>query len=335
MRTGDRRVRTLSLVIQYGQLPPPTHVVAHLSDIHLLAGDARQYDAIDTFARLEAALDRVARIDPPPHALVFTGDLADVADPEAYRLLRERGRAAGRTDRRHGGVVHGEPRRARGVLARAVRPGVGGAAGPGVRRGRPTDRQPRHECPGVAPRRGRATQQLTWLAHVLATPAEHGTILALHHPPIPSPDGAGRRGHRAARPGPTGRHAARDRRPRDPRRSLPLQLALDVRRHPGLRRRGHVLPRRPGPARQVHLRCRREHLGQRRARLRRPGGPHDRAGAGGARGQRVRPGRRAAGGGAEPGGAAGHGQPQGLGLQPREPRADADSGRRPSLVRLA
>jgi len=30
-------------------------------------------------------------------------------------------------------------------------------------------------------------EQLTWLAHVLATPAEHGTILALHHPPIPSP----------------------------------------------------------------------------------------------------------------------------------------------------
>ena len=29
--------------------------------------------------------------------------------------------------------------------------------------------------------------QLAWLGTVLATPAEHGTILALHHPPIPSP----------------------------------------------------------------------------------------------------------------------------------------------------
>ena len=29
--------------------------------------------------------------------------------------------------------------------------------------------------------------QLAWLGGVLATPAEHGTILALHHPPIPSP----------------------------------------------------------------------------------------------------------------------------------------------------
>ncbi|WP_237767560.1 metallophosphoesterase [Serinicoccus sp. CUA-874] len=29
--------------------------------------------------------------------------------------------------------------------------------------------------------------QLAWLAEVLSTPAEHGTILALHHPPIPVP----------------------------------------------------------------------------------------------------------------------------------------------------
>jgi len=29
--------------------------------------------------------------------------------------------------------------------------------------------------------------QLTWLAGELATPAPHGTLLALHHPPIPTP----------------------------------------------------------------------------------------------------------------------------------------------------
>lgn len=29
--------------------------------------------------------------------------------------------------------------------------------------------------------------QLAWLAEVLATPAEHGTVLAMHHPPIPVP----------------------------------------------------------------------------------------------------------------------------------------------------
>ena len=90
MRSGDRRVRTLSLVIQYGQLPPPTHVVAHLSDTHLLFGDARQYDAIDTVAHFRTAIERLSRIDPPPQAIVVTGDLADLGEPEAYRLLRDR-----------------------------------------------------------------------------------------------------------------------------------------------------------------------------------------------------------------------------------------------------
>ena len=48
-------------------------------------------------------------------------------------------------------------------------------------------------------------EQLAWLADVLATPAEHGTILALHHPPIPSPMVPGRGDHRAARHRPAGR----------------------------------------------------------------------------------------------------------------------------------
>jgi Icc protein len=32
-----------------------------------------------------------------------------------------------------------------------------------------------------------ADEQLSWLEGVLATPAAHGTLLALHHPPVPSP----------------------------------------------------------------------------------------------------------------------------------------------------
>ena len=100
-------------------------------------------------------------------------------------------------------------------------------------------------------------EQLAWLRDVLATPAEHGTILALHHPPIPSPmvpvaemiellD--------------TDRLAAvlrRQRRPRDPRWALPLHVALDLRRHPGLGRGRDLLPVRPRAARPLHLRGRR------------------------------------------------------------------------------
>jgi 3',5'-cyclic AMP phosphodiesterase CpdA len=173
-------------VIQYGQLPPPTHVVAHLSDTHLLAGSARQYDAIDTVERFRQALDRVGRIDPPPQALVFTGDLADVGDPAAYRILREL--VEPMADAIGAQVVwcmgnHDDraaySRELFGEESDASQDRVYDVAGlrivsldttvPGWHHGEV------------------AESQLAWLRDVLATPAQHGTILALHHPPIPSP----------------------------------------------------------------------------------------------------------------------------------------------------
>jgi Icc protein len=174
-------------VIQYGQVPPPTHVIAHVSDTHLLAGDARQYGAIDTVDHFRTALDRVTRMDPPPHAIVFTGDLADLGEPEAYRNLRELVEPF--AERVGAQIVwcmgnHDE----RAAYARSLfddgptdapQDRVYEVAGlrivsldtsvPGWHHGEVTD------------------EQLAWLAEVLATPAEHGTILALHHPPIPSP----------------------------------------------------------------------------------------------------------------------------------------------------
>ncbi|HEX3932952.1 MAG TPA: phosphodiesterase [Nocardioides sp.] len=173
-------------MIQYGQLPPPTHVIAHVSDTHLLAGDARQYGAIDTAERLAQALDRVARIDPPPQALVFTGDLADLGEPAAYRRLRELVEPL--AERIGAQVVwcmgnHDEraaySRELFGAESEATQDRVYDVAGlrvvsldtsvPGWHHGEITD------------------DQLSWLHDVLATPAEHGTVLALHHPPIPSP----------------------------------------------------------------------------------------------------------------------------------------------------
>ncbi|MCW2791099.1 MAG: metallophosphoesterase, partial [Nocardioides sp.] len=74
--------------MQLGQYPAPRHVVAHLSDPHLLADGVRQYGVIDTEAGVVRALDRLAHVDPPPQALVFTGDLADRAEPAAYARLR-------------------------------------------------------------------------------------------------------------------------------------------------------------------------------------------------------------------------------------------------------
>ena len=171
---------------QYGQLAPPTHVVAHVSDTHLLADDARQYGAIDTVDRFGAVLERLGRIDPAPQALVFTGDLADLGEPDAYRLLREMVDPLAEQIGAH--VVwcmgnHDE----RVAYSRELF---------GAESDEPQDRV--HDVDGLrivsldtsVPgwHHGEISDaQLDWLRDVLATPAEHGTILALHHPPIPSP----------------------------------------------------------------------------------------------------------------------------------------------------
>lgn len=168
-----------------GQYPDPTHVVAHLSDPHLLA-DSLQYDAVDTVARLEATLARLGRVPTPPQALVFTGDLADRAEPAAYRRLREVVEpAAADLGAEVVWVMGNHDERAAysrelfGAESDAPQDRVHDVAGlrivaldtsvPGWHHG---------ELSG---------EQLAWLADVLAAPAPHGTLLALHHPPIPVP----------------------------------------------------------------------------------------------------------------------------------------------------
>ena len=171
--------------MQLGQYPDPGLAVAHVSDPHLLVGSL-QYGAIDTEAHLALALDRLRRLDPPPRALVFTGDLADKAQPEAYARLR--GLVEPVADDLGAEVVwvignHDE----REPFAR----GLFGEGGD-----QPQDRV--HEVDGLrivaldtsvpGYHHGELTDdQLTWLADVLATPAPRGTLLALHHPPIPVP----------------------------------------------------------------------------------------------------------------------------------------------------
>ena len=75
--------------MQYGQFPAPRFTVAHLSDVHLLSPGRKQYDAIVPELGLELVLERLSRLPLVPDALVFTGDLADKAEPAAYARLRE------------------------------------------------------------------------------------------------------------------------------------------------------------------------------------------------------------------------------------------------------
>jgi 3',5'-cyclic-AMP phosphodiesterase len=172
--------------VQFGQYPAPGHVVAHLSDPHLLAAGARQYGVVDPDVGLQLALTRLARLDHAPQVLVFTGDLADRAEPEAYARLREIVEPAAAD---MGAVVvwvmgNHDERTAYslglfGEASDATQDRVLDVAGlrvvaldtsvPGYHHGELRD------------------AQLAWLADVLATPAPHGTLLALHHPPIPIP----------------------------------------------------------------------------------------------------------------------------------------------------
>lgn len=172
--------------VPLGQHPEPSHAIAHISDTHLLAGGRRLYDAVDTAAHLQRALDQLERSAIRPEAIVFTGDLADLGEPDAYAALRslvepvaERMGAQviwvmGNHDERlrYSEGLFGEASAApqdrvydiRGLRIIALDTTV-----PGYHHGAIDD------------------TQLEWLAGHLATPAPHGTLIALHHPPIPTP----------------------------------------------------------------------------------------------------------------------------------------------------
>lgn len=172
--------------VQFGQHPPARRTIVHLSDTHLLAGSARLGDVYDTAANFVRALEAVEALRIRPDAIVFTGDLADLGEPEAYRALREATEPVAR--RLDAPIVwvagnHDERPAMRSALldleaseqpiTRVV--DLGGlrlialdTSVPGWHHG---DLDP---------------AQLRWLADTLAEPAPLGTLLAMHHPPLPS-----------------------------------------------------------------------------------------------------------------------------------------------------
>lgn len=170
----------------FGRHAPASHVLIHVSDPHFLAEGAPlggRYDVESTFAR---TLDAIRAVHPNPAAIVITGDLADVGEPDAYRRLR----------------AAVEP------VAAALDTVVIWVAGnhderPALREGL-LDQAPSEEpVTGVWDLDGLRVialdtsvpgwhhgdldeSQLAWLADQLRTPAAHGTLLAMHHPPLPS-----------------------------------------------------------------------------------------------------------------------------------------------------
>ena len=170
-----------------GQYPASQHVVAHISDSHFLGESRRLYGEVDTDANLTQALQQLEQSGVRPEAIVFTGDLADLGEPDAYNRLRALVEpAAARLGARVIWVMgNHDERPAYSSLLFDAEPSdapqdrvydVNGlriiafdTTVPGYHHGEMSD------------------AQLDWLAGILATPAEHGTLLALHHPPIPTP----------------------------------------------------------------------------------------------------------------------------------------------------
>ena len=201
-------------------LPAGALRLVHLSDAHLSGDGSPHQGVVDTTAALDRVLAEAGRVE-AVRLLVGSGDLSDDGSEASYRLLRDRvdawadahGAAValvpGNHDLREGfravlGDGHG---RASGGDRQEAR-GASGATGPaGGARGSGADPLP---VDGALPVDGRSEvdgwrvltldtsvpcagygllrpEQLADLRTRLATPAPRGTVLVLHHPPLPAP----------------------------------------------------------------------------------------------------------------------------------------------------
>lgn len=169
-----------------GEYPAAERVLLHLSDTHLRAPGPKLFDRVDGLRLLERALERIEASGIRPDGIVFTGDLVDLGEADAYSALRE---LVEPVAHRLGAPVfwvmgnHDERGAFRSRLLDAA---------PATT---PFDRVDEIDglrlitldttVPGAHHGELRAAQ-LEWLGEQLAQPAPLGTILAMHHPPVPS-----------------------------------------------------------------------------------------------------------------------------------------------------
>nr|WP_274637549.1 metallophosphoesterase [Microbacterium bovistercoris] len=172
--------------VSFGAHAPAQRLIVHVSDTHFVAANRRLGGRYDTSANLDRTLAAIERLAVRPDALVFSGDLADLGEPEAYTRLRATVEpfadrlgaqlvwVAGNHDERpelHRDLLDHEPSEEPvigswdlgGLRLIALDTSV-----PGWHHGDLDD------------------AQLAWLADQLASPAPLGTILTMHHPPLPS-----------------------------------------------------------------------------------------------------------------------------------------------------
>lgn len=165
--------------------PRPTRTLAHLSDLHITGDGSLVGGVVDVRARLESALAVLTTWNVACDAWVFTGDLSDDGSPQSYTWLRESVAEAsaragvpviwanGNHDERDAfrSVLLGVPGGTEPYLAEHLVGGLRVLVIDSTVPGRPYGR--------IAP------QTLAWLAERLATPAPEGSVVVVHHAPLP------------------------------------------------------------------------------------------------------------------------------------------------------
>ena len=205
--------------VQFGQYPPARRTLA-ARERHASARrePRRSADASTPRRTSRRTLDAVERLGIRPDAIVFTGDLTDLGEPEAYRGAARGGRARRGAARRADRLGRRQSRRAPGAAPRPARPRAdAGARHRRVGPRRPAPHRARHDGARAGTTATSTSDQLDWLRGILSHAG------AARHDPRDAPPAAAVarpavRHPRAARPGPPRRG---DRRHRRARRSSP------------------------------------------------------------------------------------------------------------------
>lgn len=168
------------MITRKAEHPRPDHFLLHISDTHLLAGGRQLYDRVCPERHLRQLFNEFEASGARPEAIVFTGDLADRGEADAYARLRRIVEPAAervgaeliwvmgnhddrRTFRQELFDEHGSDASVDQVHdINGLRVIVLDSTVPGHHHGEVT------------------SDQLRWLTEELAVPAPHGTILAMH-----------------------------------------------------------------------------------------------------------------------------------------------------------
>lgn len=62
-------------------------LLAHISDPHVTTADRKAYRLVDTAAAFARSIDALRALDPPPDAVILTGDLAYEGQQEEYEVV--------------------------------------------------------------------------------------------------------------------------------------------------------------------------------------------------------------------------------------------------------